>query len=167
MLSFSNFNSSHALFLVLKMSTYNSFIVQEFLKRDDLTFDSLKRFLEANSSWVNHLNYRDDSPLFIVLKNEKCTYEMVQLLLEYNADINYRNGTCLFVAIKKVGIDEKVVKVLLENGANVNILDDVGRTPLCAAFRYGFTFQCHSTKNIVKLLLDAKCPPNACKDHGH
>ena len=67
--------------------------------------------------------------------------EMVQVLLDYKADVDSRNGcdaTPLVVASYKAHPQTlHVVRLLLENGANPNARSDFGTTPLYAASSRG------------------------------
>lgn len=129
---------------------------------EDFTLDSLKHLLEADSSWVNRVNSQQESPLFIVLRNRKCSSDIVKLLLQYTSNINCldsRGKTCLFHALLYEK-DEAVFKELLDNGVKVDIRNVDKQPPLCYAFDWD------TPKNIIKLLLESKCPPYACGIHG-
>merc|ERR1719510_675057 len=74
--------------------------------------------------------------------------DVVQLLLDNNADIDHRDSnvkTALMFAAWKGHKD--VIQVLLDNGANVNHQDKKGYTALMKAAQYGH-------KEVVQLLLD-------------
>ena len=47
----------------------------------------------------------------------------------------------------------EIAKLLLERGANPNVVNNLGRSPMCFAARYGYT-------NMVKLLMQYKAIPN-------
>jgi len=76
--------------------------------------------------------------------------EMVQVLLDYDADVNSRNNcnwTPLISASEKCHLQTShVVRLLLENGANPNARNDDGTTPLQFASSRG-SFE------VVRLLL--------------
>ncbi|KAJ5513296.1 hypothetical protein N7463_002848 [Penicillium fimorum] len=84
------------------------------------------------------------------------TFECVELVLEYGADMNSlrcAEGTCLHYMIRCVFGDntrkEEFLKFLLNRGADVHLRDHESKTPLDHAVMFEWNM------NIVKLLLDA------------
>lgn len=145
------------------MSKYISSSYFEYLTSDDLTLDGVKQLLGPDLSCANKVNILHECPLFLVLKNEKCTSDIVKLLLQYNSSINCKNihGTpCLLFALE-FSEDEAIIKVLLDNGADGN-----GKDPLwCSCSLLCHAVHNGASENIIKLLLDAKYTSSVCKYH--
>lgn len=158
------------------MTSFIPLNIVEFLIGNNLNFIDLKQMLEADSSWINKINtlykspillkswnneyeYELDilnaSPLLLVLKNKRCTAEIIELFIRYNSNVNFKdmNGdSCLFNAIYFSPI-QNIIKTLLQCGANVRDQDCIRRSIICAAI------QNHVPSAILKLLLKAPPPP--------
>ncbi|GJQ81967.1 hypothetical protein Trydic_g4700 [Trypoxylus dichotomus] len=98
---------------------------------------------------VNELGRFKDTPLTYAIKlNLKNTKDVVQMLLDYKADINLKDNddkTPLGTAINTENL--QVIELLLRNGARTDCMDLNGRTPLIYAVRMG-------KKRVVQVLLD-------------
>ena len=107
------------------------------------------RLLHHNGSSVDIPGLGRQTPLFSAAYDGDV--EMVQVLLDYKADVNSRNEwglTPLFAASCEAHPETlHVVRLLLENGANPNVWTDEGKTPLHAASEYG-------SLEVVRLLLE-------------
>jgi len=87
--------------------------------------DIFRRILDSGIS-PDIRDFNGNTPLH----NMPLISELIQLLIEYNADVNAQNGrgeTPLHVAFRAGNID--VVRCLLQSGADVNARDDFFNTP--------------------------------------
>lgn len=67
----------------------------------------------------------------IILATHRCNYDIVELLLQFNATPNIYNGkgeTCLHIATNLGAVE--IVRILLKYHANPNIVDNNLNTPL-------------------------------------
>ena len=108
----------------------------------------LARLLHRNGSSVDIPGVLGQSPLL----SAACSgdLEMVQVLLDYEADVNSRSEDSLTPLISALSAIHPqalhVVRLLLENGAKPNVRTNYGETPLHAASRCG-------SLEVVRLLL--------------
>ena len=90
-------------------------------------------------------------------------FEVVQKLIEYDADINARNaygGTSLFDASEGEYLqDGSILRLLLEHGAEINAQKKDGQSPLHRASRKG-------ALEVVRLLLEHGADVEAKNNHG-
>jgi ankyrin repeat protein len=99
------------------------------------------------------VNFRDEEGmtlLMLVILAEKGSYQMVEKLVEHDADINAReprqNWTALHFAARDGLAD--VVRLLLENDAEVDPRDSFGNTPLWRAI-----MSPKRSNDVIQLLL--------------
>jgi ankyrin repeat protein len=84
-----------------------------------------------------------------MLAAEKGSIELVQMLIEFNADVKVKDKfgrTALFYAIEANNENSDVVSVLLDNGADVNYEANDRITPLLKAVEKGY-------REIARILL--------------
>ncbi|XP_052090920.1 serine/threonine-protein phosphatase 6 regulatory ankyrin repeat subunit C-like isoform X2 [Mytilus californianus] len=127
--------------------------------------DKLVQLLIDNEADVQIRSDDGESPLHVACY---CGLsENVKILLQTNCDINLtdnRNRTPLYMACGK-GHDD-IVQILMDNNADMNLYDDTGQTGLHAACKREYQETLPHTIvnsrffNIVKLLLENKCPVN-------
>jgi len=133
----------------------------------------LARLLHGNGSSVDLPGLGRQTPLYSAAHHGDL--EMVQVLLDYKADVNSRNesgSTPLITASWEAHPQTlHVIRVLLENGANPNVWYDDGTTPLYAASSRGGL-------EVVRLLLKygaevepkndkGKIPIQIASENGH
>ena len=108
----------------------------------------LARLLHCNGSSLDPPGVGEQSPLYSAADGGDL--EMVQMLLDYKADVNScsRHGVTPLITASWQAHPQTlhVVRVLLENGANPNVWDEDGRTALYAA-------SSHGSLEVVRLLL--------------
>ena len=131
--------------------------------RDDFQYEATKYMLEhgadPNAEYIEaeeykKANYKSNSkpmdegytPLFVA-DNER----IINLLLEYGADINYRNnkGNTPIFWFAQIFNPAKInlIKVIIEKGADINAINNEGKTPLLLAVSDGNFY-------IAKILLE-------------
>lgn len=123
--------------------------------------DSTARQLLSLNANVNVRNsVYLQTPLILAVR--KHHYAIVELLLEYKADVNLfetSNATALHSAAENG--DEKMMHILLRHGADINSTNHFAQTPLCLAAYEGHC-------GIINILLDHGAImgfPNLDKDH--
>lgn len=80
---------------------------------------------------VNCINDAGDSPLMLATNHKKLGFELVGILLEYNAEVNLVNKQkCSALHFAGQYGSSQVVHLLLIRGADVNIVNNEDRTPL-------------------------------------
>ncbi|XP_074109107.1 uncharacterized protein LOC141533907 [Cotesia typhae] len=80
--------------------------------------------------------------------------DIVELLLEYGADINEKNGHLLYRALTGYNHEENNVQMLLDYGVDVNRVDEEGKSPLYLALEN------NKPPNIIRMLLEANADVN-------
>lgn len=141
--------------------------IHSVLDKDDWNVEEIEEFLESDSSSINYVNCRKETPLLCILKKVNCTAEVVKVLLKYGADVNYKdenllykfrthgtNLSTLYTALDFPGRQD-IIKVLLEKGGHAYY-----HSPFCKAFSRG------ASKNVINLLRDAHCPTK-CQQRMH
>ena len=81
-----------------------------------------------------------DPETFLMAASGNGHFEVVKLLLEYNAEVDRRHesmGSALLLAV--INNHLNIVNILLEKGADISISDESGFTPLLCAAYYGYT----------------------------
>ncbi|XP_071154184.1 serine/threonine-protein phosphatase 6 regulatory ankyrin repeat subunit B-like [Mytilus edulis] len=133
--------------------------------------DKLVQLLIDNPADLHIRSDDGESPLHVACY---CGFsENVKILLQTNCDINMtdnRNRTPLHMACVK-GHDD-IVQILLDINADLNLFDDTGQTVLHVACKKEYPETLQQTIvnsrffNIVKLLLENKCPVNKQDKHN-
>ena len=108
------------------------------------------------------VNLKDDlgnAPLHLAIEKDKD--ELIDLILEKNADVNVggqsgktKNQTPLYIAVVKGRVD--LVKKLLEKGADPNLADSQGALPLTES-----VVRVNSNPEIVRMLIEKGANVNA------
>ncbi|GJQ87155.1 hypothetical protein Trydic_g8743 [Trypoxylus dichotomus] len=110
---------------------------------------AILKLLLRHGADVNELCRFKDTPLtYVIKRNLKNTKDVVQMLLDYKADVNLKDNddkTPLCTAINTENLE--VIELLLRNGARTDCMDLNGRTPLIYSVRMG-------KKSVVQMLLD-------------
>lgn len=113
--------------------------------------------LYANTFW------RPSPPLHFVIQSDKCSVELLELLITFGANVNARSTlnskqTPLQIALLRAK-DISIVRVLIENGAKVDFPKPF--SSLCAALGSG------SSKDVIELLLNVGCSMIRCQNVDH
>lgn len=127
-----------------------------------LTLNRVEQFLEADPSCVRRFDNMQQTPLLLVLKNETCSVNIVQLLLQYGSDINHRDfweDNSLFVALYHRQ-DEEIIGVLLGNRVDSVFRNNMNQSPLCIAVHR------EASLGVIKLLLGSTRFSRRCLNHG-
>lgn len=135
--------------------------VHSLLDNKNWSAEDLRKHLETDSATVNDSSPFRDSPLVRVLKSDKCSLEVVRLLLDHGASTicnpSSRHSP-LTVAVRSLRCDA-VLRELLGRGADPRVLDKNGQSCICVAL------QANAPESVLRLLLEAGCSPNACQHH--
>ncbi|KAJ8664765.1 hypothetical protein QAD02_006427 [Eretmocerus hayati] len=118
-----------------------------FIPGDDALHDMIKRSVGAGAD-INIAGKKGSTFLHFVCGSRSCTWELVKLLLELNAELNVLNQnniSPLAMAAKSGNLE--LVKNMIDAGADVNISKKCTGSPL----QLGVT---ESNKNIVELLIE-------------
>lgn len=121
--------------------------------------DILKYLLQKKKIDINHLDYEENSPLFIAVAIN--SFEIADTLLLNGADPKFEKKCLLHIAVSNAS--HPMVTLLLKAGVDPNLTDSQGQTALhVAAFSPGTPFR----RNIVDLLIRNKANPNATDNFG-
>ncbi|GJQ66387.1 hypothetical protein Trydic_g4412 [Trypoxylus dichotomus] len=100
--------------------------------------DEVRELLKLPETECNALNHREETPLFLSLKN-KCSDELILTLIDHGVNVqicNKKGTTPLHLAVQRRST--AVVTRLIEEGASVNLKDPRnGCTPLHIAIAQG------------------------------
>jgi ankyrin repeat protein len=99
--------------------------------------------------------------LYAAFCNRKGSFEIIQTLLRYGADVNARTitgDTALHNSVRWNSL--RTCKLLLEHGADVNARDGMGTTPLHQAARF-------ARPSVACSLLQFNADIDACDDKGN
>lgn len=135
--------------------------VHSLLDNKNWDVEDLRKHLETDSATVNEISPFRDSPLVRVLKSDKCSLDVVRLLLDHGASANCNSSnrhSPLTVAVRSLRCNA-VLGELLGRGADARVLDKNGQSCICVAL------QANAPENVLRLLLEAGCSPNACQHH--
>jgi ankyrin repeat protein len=119
-----------------------------------------RQLLLLNANVNVRSSFYSQTPLILAVRNRH--YPIVELLLDYKADVNLfetSNATALHSAAENG--DEKIVHILLHHGADINSTNHFAQTPLCLAAYEGHC-------GVINILLDRGAImgfPNLDKDH--
>ena len=112
--------------------------------------------------------YNNETPLICAVR--KGHYDIVDLLIKYDADVNIRIKTydaddveiygdsALHLAVKSE--QTNITKLLLKHGASPNIVNELGQTPLFYAVNESRNYE------IIKLLIKYGARINIIDNHG-
>lgn len=139
--------------LLVFMTSFTSVQAQTVLFQDPelLKAASLGDYDKIRSALVkgdnpDTVNVQNETPLIIATKGEY--FDIVELLLEYNANINWQDSignTAIFYSVDKSAYE--MVEFLIENKANPNIQNRNGITALMIAAVIG-------DRDILQMILD-------------
>lgn len=137
--------------------------LHDVLRKDEWTLEDIGFFLEMDSSSVNQKNSNNETPLHVVLRNENCSLDVVQLLLKYGANVNceYAYGFTPLIVALSYSSEDAVVIALIEKGADVHAHDKQGRSSLCVALQH------KASKNVIEALLKKGCLWDECNHRCH
>jgi ankyrin repeat protein len=108
---------------------------------------------------IMELDYVGKSPLHIAIEQDNL--EMVELLLEYNAntEIPTSNREYPVHLASQLVNNENIMELLIDYGVNVNHQDDFGRTALHYAIMNG-------NITMMEMLIEAGADPNIRDENG-
>jgi ankyrin repeat protein len=89
----------------------------------------------AHANYVNTICYSGAPLPYAICIHLNDKREIIELLLEYGADVNAENALQLAVSVHR----KDIIELLIQYGANVNQADSSGQTPLSWARMYGAT----------------------------
>lgn len=120
-------------------------------------YANINFYLKRDSSCVNDQDVCGRTVLYRVLHNDKCSLNIVKLLLKYGANVNYKypracaSPLCAAVEFDR-GLD--IIKRLLFAGARIGATREIAnwRSLLCISFDEFFYNKCPKTLDVFKLL---------------
>lgn len=119
--------------------------------------DTIKHIIRQNSSFINEPKFHGRTLLQVMVCDEKGTEDMVNFLIDHNADVNaaHYNGYLLLEALCQCRKKNKqnIVKLLLEKGVNVPDTSR-GESALSRAVEFGYG------TDILKMITDRGADPN-------
>jgi ankyrin repeat protein len=82
----------------------------------------LAKYLLSKGAKVDSINFRTETPLTCAVEREKPDFDMIELLLEYNANIQLRclDGAPIVVTAGMYSRNPDLVRFLLDRGADIN-----------------------------------------------
>ena len=125
---------------------------------EKLSIPLVKILLEKGFD-VNSADSNGDTPIHIhtdpFYERNEDAFEMISLLIEYDADINKKSCHGIYPLHGAVELNRpKIVQLLIEKGANVNAQSNSKITPLHVAVK-------EKNYDMAKLLLENKADPKA------
>lgn len=103
------------------LGTLGKSLLHEECSSPNLNFSKIKSFLEKKGDLNIKAKYVDSTPLMHLLENRSVTLEIVQVFVDFGAqlnDVDITGFTPLVKALQNETIDCEIIKLLLENGAD-------------------------------------------------
>ena len=99
--------------------------------------EALQNGADVNAKEDNYGNYGGKTPFMYACDNPNITPEIIQLLLDHDADVNAKNNyggnTPFMYACANPNITPEIIQLLLDHGADINAKDNEGWTLLMYA----------------------------------
>ncbi len=142
-------NTNHQNILV---DEENTLLIEAIKNHQSLSH--IQQIIDQDPDSINDKGFLGNTALCLAAKQGK--YEIVQLLLDHNADPNIPNNlpnSPLIWALKEPERDVRIIHALLEAGADVNFIGHMNKTPLTWTV-------IHGRKDLLELMLQHDANPN-------